>query len=66
MSPKRGQPPKPPENQRTKKMTIRHTEAERALLEEAHRLSGSKRTLATWVSSVTVDEAEKIIESHKK
>ena len=66
MTKKRGQPPKPPEDQRTKRMMIRHTEAERALLEEAYRLSGSERTLATWVSSVTVEEAEKIIKSHKK
>ena len=66
MAKKRGQPPKPPEEQRTKRMMIRHTEAERALLEEAYRLSGSERTLATWVSSVTVEEAEKIIKSHKK
>ena len=66
MTPKRGQPPKPPEEQRTKRMMIRHTEAERALLEEAHKLSGSKRTLATWVATITIEEAERIIKQHKK
>ena len=66
MTKKRGQPPKPPYEQRTRQMTIRHTQAERELIEQAYKLSESQRTLATWVASVTVSEAEKIIELHKK
>lgn len=66
MVPKRGQPPKPPEERREAQMKIRHTEAERALLEKAHQLSGSPRTLARWVASVTVEEAQRIVNEHEK
>ncbi len=66
MAKKRGQPPKPPEQRREIQMKILHTEAERALLEKAYQLSGSPRTLARWVASVTIEEAQRIVNEHEQ
>ncbi len=66
MTPKRGQPPKPPDKQRTQKTLLSHTEAEKEILKKAHRLSGSTRTLSRWLAELTMEEAERIIASHKK
>lgn len=65
MTPKRGQPPKPPEEQRNDKISLRFTKAERTILEEAYRLSGSPNTLARWLASTTLEEAERIITEHR-
>lgn len=65
MSPKRGQPPKPPEEQRTESVSYRYTKGEKALLQEAWELSGSSKTLSRWFAEITLEEAKKIITEHK-
>ena len=66
MSPKRGrgQPPKLPENRKSSQIGLRVTAAERAILEEAHRLSGSTESFSRWMVGMSVEEAKKIIAIH--
>lgn len=66
MTPKRGQPPKPPEKQRTERIVTRYTKDEMELLDEAYRLSESQRPFSRWLADFTVEEIRKMIESHKK
>ena len=65
MTPKRGQPPKPPEEHRTKQKTLMYNAAELAKLEEAYRLSESPRTFSRWLANITLEEAERIIATKK-
>lgn len=66
MTPKRGQPPKPPEEQRKNKASIRYNDVEMKLLEDAYALSDSPKTLSRWLAEITLEEAQKIIDSHKR
>lgn len=66
MTPKRGQPPKPPGERRTIYKNLAYNQTEMALLEEAYRLSGEPNTIARWLAEITLEEARQIIESHQK
>lgn len=66
MTPKRGQPPKPPEKRRTETVFTRYTPEEKALLEKAWELSGSPNTLARWAGEITLQEATRIVDDSKK
>ena len=61
MSPKRGQPPKPPEKSRTELVSTRYTPEEMKILKKAHRLSMTTKTLARWVVETSLEEARRII-----
>ncbi len=66
MTPKRGQPPKPPEKRRDVEKKLRYSAEEIATLEEAYRISGSPNTFSRWLATITTEEAKRIIDSHKK
>jgi len=66
MTNRRGQPPKPLEQHKNEKQSLRYTKDEMELLREAYRLAGSPRTLARWLAEMTLEEARKIVASHKK
>lgn len=66
MTPKRGQPPKPPEEKRVEKKELRYSTKELELLEEAYQLIGMPNTFSRWLANVTLEEAEKIVREHKK
>ncbi len=66
MTPKRGQPPKPLEEQRTESVSYRYTKEEKALLQEAWELSGSPKTLSRWFAEITLEEAKRIVNDSKK
>lgn len=65
MTPKRGQPPKPPEKSRTEKISFRYTPEEKAKLEAAWEALGSPNTLSRWLATVTLEEAERILSDKK-
>lgn len=65
MTPKRGQPPKPPEKKRTEMVYYRYTPEEKARLEAAWEASGSPNTLSRWLAEVTLEEAERILSGKK-
>jgi len=66
MNPKRGQPPKPLEKQRKNRQVVRYSDIEMTLLHEAYALSESKRPFLRWLANVTLEEARKIVDSHRK
>lgn len=66
MSPKRGQPPKPPEKRRTIYKNLAYNPEEIEKLEKAWQLAGSPNTISRWLATVTLDEAEKIITEYQK
>jgi hypothetical protein len=66
MTPKRGQPLKPPEKRRDVEKRLRYSPEEIAIVEEAYKISESKRPFLRWLANTTIDEARKIIESAKK
>lgn len=66
MVPKRGQPPKPPEERKKSTLGFRVTNEEKALLEEAYKLSGVAETFSRWVVGITLEEARRIVEDSKK
>jgi hypothetical protein len=66
MTPKKGQPPKPPERKREIEKKLRYSPEELVIVEEAYRLSESPRPFLRWLANITLDEAREIIESTKK
>ncbi len=66
MVPKRGQPPKPPEEKRDVVKRVLYTRDEIEILEAAFALSGKQRSFSRWLATITMEEARRIIESHKK
>ena len=65
MTPKRGQPPKPPEEHRLNKQTVRYNDAEMELLKTAYQKSESPRPFLRWLANITLEEAERIIATKK-
>ena len=66
MTPKRGQPPKPPEKKRDVEKKLRYSPEELAVVEEAYRLSESPRPFSRWLAEVTLEEAQRIVNDSKK
>ncbi len=66
MTPKRGQPPKPPEKRKSGQIGLRVSQSERELLETAYRLSGSTETFSRWMVGITIEEAQRIVNEHEK
>ena len=66
MNPKRGQPPKPPEDLRTRKKLLSYSDSELAVIKTAYEVAGSPNTLSRWLATVTLEEARRIIESAEK
>lgn len=66
MTPKRGQPPKPPEKRRTEKKELLYSTEELATLEKAYQLDGEPNTFSRWLANMTLEEAERIIIEHEK
>lgn len=66
MTPKRGQPPKSPEDRKDSQIGLRVTEQERSLLENAYHLSGTAETFSRWMIGISLEEAQKIVDSHRK
>lgn len=66
MSPKRGQPPKPPEKKRSVEKKVLYSPEEIEVLEKAYALSGTERPFGRWHAEISLDEAKRIITEHER
>lgn len=66
MTPKRGQPPKPPEEKKTVQRNILMTEDQAAKVDAAKEQEAPEKRIGTYIRDVVVDHAEQVIKSTKK
>lgn len=65
MTPKRGQPPKPPEKKRSVEKKVLYSPEEIGILEKAYELSGAERPFGRWHAEISLEEAQRIIAQHE-
>ena len=61
MSPKRGQPPKPPSERKNVNKNVAFTESQITVVESARDREFPEKKVSTYVRDVVVDHAEKVI-----
>lgn len=66
MAPKRGQPPKPPEEKKSVQKNVMFTDGQIADVETAKEIESPEKKTAAYIRDVAVDHARRVIEKGRK
>lgn len=66
MSPKRGQPPKPPDEKKQERVAIYLSPKDKEVVEEARQQEAPDRRIGAYARDVVIDHAEKVVKKRGK
>lgn len=66
MTPKRGQPPKPPEERKTVHRNVSYTESQIADVDAAKQIEAPDKKFSAYIRDMSLEHAQKVLENAQK